>query len=73
MDIVFIVQRKPKINDVVQGRQEGKPMPPLPLTAHCFKVVDTRTGDYLGQFDTEVEAQARCDLLNKQLPQNQLR
>jgi hypothetical protein len=72
MDIVYIVQRKPQVRGVVQGKRQGQPLDPLPLPAYCFKAVDTRTGDYLGEFDTEADAQALCDHLNAQLPQNQI-
>lgn len=72
MDIAYIVQRKPQVRAVVQGKRQGHPVDPLPLPAYCFKAVDTRTGDYLGEFDTEADAQALCDQLNAQLPQNQI-
>jgi hypothetical protein len=71
MDIVYIVQRRPKVRAVVQAKRSGQPADPIPLPAHCFKAVDTRTGDYLGEFDIEADAQALCDRLNAQLPQNQ--
>lgn len=73
MDIVYIVQQRPRVRAVVQGKRAGQPVEPLPLQAKCYKAVDTRTGDYLGEFDTEVEAQALCNRLNAELPQNQPR
>lgn len=73
MDIVFIVQKRPRVRAVVQGQRNGQPLEPLPLQAHCYTAVDTETGDYVGEFETEAEAQAHCDQLNEQLPQNQPR
>lgn len=73
MDIVFIVQRKQRVNAVIQAKRPGQPVDPLPLPTYCYKAVDTRTGAYVGEFDQEFDAQNHCNQLNAQLPQNQAR
>ncbi len=71
MDIVYIVQRKPRVRSVIQGKRSGQPVDPLPLPTYCFKAVDTITGDYVGEFDDEASAQELCNKLNERLHQNQ--
>lgn len=70
MDIVYIVQRKQAIRSVVQGKRPGQPVDPLPLPTYRYVSVDTRTGDYVGSWDTEKEAQDHCNDMNARLPQN---
>lgn len=73
MDIVFIVQRKQRVKAAIQAKRPGQPVDPLPLPTYCYKVIDTRTGDYVGEYDQEDDAQNLCNRLNVQLPQNQPR
>lgn len=65
MQAIYVVQRKPRINVVVQGKRPGEPLEPLPLGRICFRVVDTRSGDYIGgPHDDEGAAEEECKHLN---------
>lgn len=65
MQEIYVVQRKPRINTVVQGKRPGEPSPPLPLGRICFRIVDSRTGDYIGEpYDDEGTADEECQRLN---------
>lgn len=72
MDIVFIVQRRPLTHAPIQAKGHNQPVDPLPQPAFYFKVVDTRTSDCIDEFEDEASAQARCFMLNAQLPQNKI-
>lgn len=65
MQEIYIVQRKPRVNAVVQDKRPGEPLDPLPLGRICFRVVDTRTEDYIGEpYDDEGTADEECQRLN---------
>lgn len=65
MSEIYVVQRKPRINAVVQGKRPGEPVDPLLLGRICYRIVDTRTGDYFGEpHDDEKTAYKECKRLN---------
>jgi hypothetical protein len=63
---IYVVERKPRINTEVQGKRPGEELDPLPLGRMCFRVVDTRTGDHVGDpYDDEETAHNECLRLNE--------